>query len=143
MNDDPPGKVVFTRRFVLGDRGQIARMQRLVVGALKRQQYDSASRFAIRLALGEALANAFTHGNRDDPTKAVRLECRIDSSTVVLDVEDAGEGFEPRAVPDPAEPENLGIPCGRGIVLMRAYMTEVTFHPPGNRVRMMYRKRRD
>ena len=142
MTDDPPGKVVFVRR-VLGNRRQIARMQRLVLGALKRQQYDSASRFAIRLALGEALANAFTHGNRDDPTKAVRLECRIDSSTVVLDVEDAGEGFEPRAVPDPAEPGNLGIPCGRGIVLMRAYMTEVTFHPPGNRVRMMYRKRRD
>jgi len=143
MTDDPPGKVVFARRFVLGNRGQIARMQRLVVGALKRQQYDSASRFAIRLALGEALANAFTHGNRDDPAKGVRLECRIDSSTVVLDVQDAGEGFEPRAVPDPAEPENLGIPCGRGIVLMRSYMTEVIFHPPGNRVRMTYRKSRD
>ncbi len=40
MTDDPLGKVVFARRFVLVNRGQIARMQRLVLGALKRQQYD-------------------------------------------------------------------------------------------------------
>ncbi len=141
MAEGASGKAVYVRRFVLGNRGHIARMQRFVLGALRRQHYDSASRFGIRVALGEALANAFTHGNQDDPAKVVRLECRIDASTVVLDVEDAGGGFDPRVVPDPAEPENLRIPSGRGIALMRSYMTEVIFEPPGNRVRMMYRKK--
>ncbi len=55
-------------------------------------------------------------------------------------VQDEGVGFDPAAVPDPTRPENVDIPSGRGIMLMRAYMTEVEFDPPGNRVRMTYRR---
>ena len=57
-----------------------------------------------------------------------------------LEIEDEGEGFDPRSVPDPTTVENVEIPSGRGIILMRAFMTDVRFFPPGNRLRMTYRR---
>ena len=51
-------------------------------------------------------------------------------------IADEGKGFDPDDVPDPMAPENLERPCGRGLLLMRHYMTEVTYHPPGNRLSM-------
>ena len=130
---------VFSRRFVLPNRrAEIEAVQRQVVEALQRRHYDAESCFAVRVALGEALANAFKHGNKDDPQKAVTVECRVDATRVTLEVEDEGEGFDPSTVPNPTEPENIDIPAGRGIALMRSYMTEVSFDPPGNRVRLTY-----
>ncbi len=130
---------VFSRRSVLPNRrSEIEAVQRQVMEALEQRRYDAESCFAVRVALGEALANAFKHGNQDDAEKAVTLECRIDATRVTLEVEDEGEGFDPSSVPNPTEPENLDIPSGRGIAMMRSYMTEVSFDPPGNRVRLTY-----
>ena len=94
--------------------------------------------FAIRLALEEALSNAFKHGNKNDPRKKVELACRVDAQMVEIDIMDEGEGFDPNSVPDPTAEENIEIPAGRGLTLIRAFMTEVEIHPPGNRVRMKY-----
>jgi serine/threonine-protein kinase RsbW len=114
--------------------------ERRVLELVERFGYDRASCFAVRLALVEALNNATVHGNKLDPAKSVTLDYRIDSASVFFTVEDQGGGFDPASVPDPTASENVEIPSGRGIVLMRAYMTEVTFHPPGNRVSMIYRR---
>ncbi len=130
---------VFSGRFVLPNRrAEIEAVHRQVVEALRQRQYDAESCFAVRVALGEALANAFKHGNQDHAEKAVTLECRIDATRVTLEVEDEGEGFDPSSIPNPTEPENLDLPSGRGIAMMRSYMTEVSFDPPGNRVRLTY-----
>jgi serine/threonine-protein kinase RsbW len=39
-------------------------------------------------------------------------------------------------VPDPTDPDNLERPCGRGLLLMRGFMTEVEYHGRGNVVSM-------
>lgn len=136
-----PSSNVFERRFILaGDEGAVAEAQSALVRAIEQRDFDPGSCFAIRLALEEALTNAFKHGNRNDPGKSVTLDCRVGRDAVIIDVRDEGEGFDLDAVPDPTEDENLQIPSGRGIMLMRSFMTEVDFHPPGNRVRMVYRR---
>ena len=43
---------------------------------------------------------------------------------------------DPADVPDPTAIENLERPCGRGLMLMKHYMSEVAFSPEGNAVRM-------
>lgn len=130
---------IFSGRFVLGDsRDDIEQAERSLLGAIERWRYDRASVFAIRLALEEALTNAFKHGNKSDPRKKVHLECRVEQDVVLIDVQDEGEGFDPASVPDPTEQENVEIPSGRGLTLIRAFMTEVQIQPPGNRVRMKY-----
>jgi serine/threonine-protein kinase RsbW len=51
-------------------------------------------------------------------------------------ISDEGPGFDPLDVPDPTDIENLERPCGRGLMLMRHYMTEVNYNDKGNSVRM-------
>lgn len=120
-------------------RSELDGLQRNVVQGIRDAGYDEASTFAVRLALEEAVANAFRHGNGEDPGKVVTVEYRISDDEVWLAVQDEGSGFDPDAVPDPTEEANLEIPSGRGIMLMRAYMTDVAIVEPGNRVEMVFR----
>ncbi len=131
---------MFTCKFDLtGGPGDASRdAQQSVLNAIESREFGASSQFAIRLALEEALSNAFKHGNQGDPSKVVRLECHIDDQQVRISIEDEGPGFDPRAVPDPTESENLEIPAGRGIVLMKSFMSKVEFNTPGNQVCMTF-----
>jgi serine/threonine-protein kinase RsbW len=102
--------------------------------------YGDAALFAIKLALEEALNNAIKHGNRMDPNRAVQVQFSVDGDRTEISIFDEGAGFDPSQVPDPTADENLEKPCGRGIMLMRAYMDEVRYNPRGNQVYMMKRK---
>jgi serine/threonine-protein kinase RsbW len=129
----------FEQTWVLYEqRESIERLQSEVSAALHAHAYDDAAAFAIRLALEEALVNGFRHGNKGNPDKRVTVLCVIDGEHVRLEVTDEGEGFDPGSVPDPTAEENIEIPSGRGIMLMRAYMTTVEYVPPGNCLRIVY-----
>jgi serine/threonine-protein kinase RsbW len=121
-------------------REDVERVQAQVAVALRERGYDGDAMFAVRLCLEEALVNAFRHGNRFEPGLVVRFRGSIGSDACTFEVEDQGEGFDPGGVPDPTAHENLEIPSGRGIMLMRAYMSEVEYLDPGNRIRMVFRK---
>ncbi len=111
-----------------------------VLASLESLGYDKPSVFAIRLALEEALTNAVRHGNREDPSLRVTMTCDITGDEALIEIEDEGEGYDPASVPDPTAHENLDIPSGRGLMLMRSFMAEVVVHPPGNRVSLRYRR---
>jgi serine/threonine-protein kinase RsbW len=96
--------------------------------------YPRKDVFAIRLALLEATNNAFRHGNRRDATKSIHVRYLVNDVEVVLQVEDQGPGFDPGQVPDPLTEPFLDRPSGRGLFLMRSYMTWVSFNQAGNRV---------
>jgi len=109
-------------------------VQERIIQHLEELRYDERDLFGIRLAIEEALVNAIKHGNQMDPTKTVRIICRIDARKVRIEIEDQGEGFQPEEVPDPTADENLERPCGRGIMLMRAFMSSIVYNEAGNRV---------
>lgn len=108
--------------------------------AIQACGYPEASTFAVRLALEEAVVNGFKHGNAGEPGSTVELRWAVDPKRVLIEVEDQGKGFQPKDVPDPRAPENLERPSGRGIMLMRAYMSSVEYNPAGNRVTMVYER---
>lgn len=122
------------------DRDDLEQCQQTILESTQACSFDETSCFAIRLALEEALANALRHGNKYDEEKVITVTYWVGPDQVVLEVEDQGTGFDPEAVPDPTALENIDLPSGRGILLMRAYMTDVRFHPPGNRVTMTFRR---
>ena len=126
------------QRFIIigGCREAVERVQRGIQQAIGRFGYDQAACFAVRTAVEEAVGNAIHHGNANNPDRTVTIEYAADAARVVIDVRDEGLGFDPRSVPDPTRPENIDIPAGRGIMLMRSYMSEVEYAVPGNRVRM-------
>ncbi len=107
-------------------------VQERIVARLEQLEYSSRDVFGVRLALEEALVNAIKHGNRMDPEKSVRVECSVSSDFLRVIIEDEGPGFRPEDVPDPTQEENLERPCGRGIMLMRAFMSLVEYQGRGN-----------
>ena len=116
----------------------VSKARESLLSAAQEHGYDSNCCFGLRLALEEALSNAIQHGNHNNPGKAVTVKLSVDRGRVQIEITDEGEGFDVQAVPDPRRSENLLIPAGRGLVLMRAFMTEVIFTPPGNQVCMTF-----
>lgn len=107
-------------------------VQERIIQLLEALRYDERDVFGVRLAIEEALVNAIKHGNRMDPSKTVRITCQVASHRIRIEIEDQGEGFQPEDVPDPTADENLERPCGRGIMLMRAFMSSIAYNEAGN-----------
>lgn len=118
------------------DLKETRRVQRHIEKQLKATQFEDREIFGIRLALEEALVNAAKHGNRLDPLKKIEIQYAIAKHRFEIHITDEGPGYIPDEVPDCQSEENLTRPGGRGLFLMRHYMTEVIVHPPGNHLYM-------
>ena len=112
-----------------------------VLARLESENWFPHDIFGVHLALEEALVNAVKHGNRMDETKFVHVVCRLSPEKLYVQIRDEGPGFKLEEVPDCTDDENLEKCSGRGIMLMRNYMSVVEFVPPGNRLRMVYARK--
>jgi len=124
----------------LGRAEELAPLLEAVAGALAALGYPPRDRLGVRLALEEAVVNGLRHGNRGDPAKLVRVRYLLGADDVLAEVEDEGPGFDPGGVADPTAAENRERTDGRGLLLMRHYMTWVRFSARGNRV-TLYKQR--
>lgn len=123
-----------------------------------------AERESVALAVHEAVLNAIIHGNLGVPSslknepasrfedllaerqldphygkRTVRIEYRADRTYAEYVIEDEGEGFEFRRLPDPHDTSALLEVSGRGILIIRLTMSEVSWNERGNRIRMVWR----
>jgi serine/threonine-protein kinase RsbW len=119
---------------------ELESLQASVAAALVKHEFGEHALFAIRLAIEEAVMNAIRHGNLSDPSKTVEARWMVSADSAAFHIIDQGEGFDPSAVPDPTLDENLEIPSGRGLMLIRAYMSEVRHHGSGNHLEMIFRR---
>ncbi len=134
----PPGAQHGTLA-VINDPGAIDEAQNRVIRLVEAQAFPKASVFALRLSLHEAIMNAFKHGHKSLPDSTpVYLSYAVANDHVDIDIEDQGEGFAPGDVPDPTLEENLERGSGRGLLLIRAYMSRVEYNKKGNRLSMTY-----
>lgn len=122
---------------------------------------DEGMRTQVGVALMEAVSNAMIHGNlevgstlkREDREgyerliqerrvqtpysgRRVRFEAVETESGVEYIIRDEGPGFDYTSLPDPTATENLLRISGRGIMLIRTFMDEVTFNESGNQIRL-------
>lgn len=119
----------------------IYELEAQILHLVEQAGYDENSRFAIRLALDEALINAFKHGNREDPGRRVHVRFAIRDEELDFEVEDEGEGFEEACVLDPRHGDGLHRTSGRGIFLIRQFMSSLEFNKGGNNIRFTYHKK--
>jgi serine/threonine-protein kinase RsbW len=91
------------------------------------------------IALDEAFVNAVKHGNKNDPTKLLRVTAELSPREACFTVEDEGQGFNVQEIPDPCDPANLFKTSGRGVLLIYNIMDEVEYNAQGNRVKMVKR----
>ncbi len=107
--------------------GTIEAVDALVGEVAASAGFDPDSTQDLQIAAREAVTNAVVHGNRRDESRRVRLQVEVSRAGLELRVQDEGRGFDPRDVPDPRAPENLGKSSGRGILFMRSLVDEVRF----------------
>ena len=106
---------------------------------------DEDSIHWVSVAVRESVINAIKHGNREDRRKHVTVEfnlTRTQPQEFVVKVLDEGEGFDPDAIANPLDPENMLKASGRGIFFMRNFMDDVTIarRPEGGMVVRMSKK---
>ena len=85
--------------------------------------FPESAIFDIRVALGEALANALRHGRPDSGDGQVSVRVAAYDDRVILEVTDNGEGFDGTI----SAVKDLYAPSGRGIMFMHALMDRVEF----------------
>ena len=106
-----PARGAETSLELRNNRDDIAALQARVVEQIERHDYPKSARFAVLLALEEAIANAFQHGHRDLPEDLPISVCfSVSESDIYIAVQDQGSGFDPGVVPDPTLEENIASP---------------------------------
>ena len=96
----------------------------------------------VPVALTEALSNAILRGNEERADRPVRVKAIVDHVVLVLEVTDAGAGFDlDECTADDEAPDFLEREDGRGLFLMRKLMDRVErFDNGGNVVRLTLRR---
>lgn len=91
----------------------------------------------IKIAVGEALTNAYRHGSPHKGVSRIEVRCMTCSSAFVVEIQDEGAPFNPDDTPEP-DPKKLN-DHGMGIYLMRKAMDVVEFssNSSGTLVRMV------
>ena len=107
-----------------------------MLGQLEVQHWQQRDIFAVHLATEEALVNAIHHGNGSDARKHVHVVCLLGGDRIRIEISDEGRGFDSAALPDPTCDDRLYAPSGRGVMLMKAFMSRVEFNARGNTVTM-------
>src|SRR5210317_1983436 len=85
-----------------------------ILSKLEEHDFDKDDIFAVHLTFEEAFLNAVKHGNKNDPTKKVKIDYCVNSEKVEITITDEGEGFVPESVDDPRFGKGLYEPGGRG-----------------------------
>mgnify|MGYP002021877954 CR=1 FL=1 len=107
----------------------MANLPPVKIGALGLGTVGSGTLNVLRRNAGEITRRA---------GRSIEVEFTGDASRCRTVIVDEGPGYDPDSVPDPTADENLTVASGRGLTLIRAFMTEVTVVAPGNRLEMTY-----
>jgi anti-sigma regulatory factor (Ser/Thr protein kinase) len=101
------------------------------LGVVKAEQSN------LFVALDEAFVNAIKHGNKYDAHKMIRIAAEVSRAEARFTIEDEGEGFDVKNIPDPLDPQNLFKTSGRGVLFIYNIMDEVKYNERGNRLTMV------
>jgi serine/threonine-protein kinase RsbW len=113
-----------------------------LLGRVARMGMIEVEQSNLYIALDEAFVNAVKHGNRHDPEKLLRVTAELSAREAIFTVEDEGDGFNVREIPDPCDPANLFKSSGRGVLLIYNIMDEVEYSDRGNKLKMVARPKR-
>lgn len=105
------------------DTAELAAARAAVVSLLEGLGIPESTLFDIRVAVGEALANAMRHGSPGGSSDVVAVAVEAYDDRVAIEVSDQGCGFDGTL---PAEAD-LYAASGRGVMFMRALMDRVDF----------------
>lgn len=130
-----------TERQLCSKADVAAEMIQEIMNRMERLGWSQKEQLDIHLCLEEAFMNAIKHGNANDSRRCVQTKCWISDERFRIEIQDEGPGFAFDDVPDPTQEENLTNCSGRGVMLMRHFMDQVTYNESGNAVTMEKRRK--
>ena len=111
-----------TIRLTIGSRlEQLSMVHALIAGLAQQYELGDETENALMIAVIEAGTNAIQHGNVFADDKSVTFDFTVHPSDIIVQVDDFGEGFDPRKVANPTDESHLLNPHGRGLYLMRVW----------------------
>ena len=122
------------------DVNLLAEVRDEVCRAISPLGFPDSALFDIKVAVGEALANAVRHGEPPSGDGVVAVIISAFEDRVVIEVADKGVGFDGVH----STSDDIYAPSGRGIMFMRALMDRVEFEPAvggGTLVRLVKHRR--
>lgn len=137
-NSCPPLRAEAELRFTIpSTAAALTAAVRIVRTNMEWMAFEREWVFRAELCLHEALLNALFHGNEGNARREIRVGCSLAAEKVELEVEDQGNGY--RALDEWSPPSNRE-DHGRGLYLIRQYMTSVTTQRNGARIVMCLNK---
>jgi serine/threonine-protein kinase RsbW len=102
---------------------------------------SARARFALHVALEEAVANAAMHGFAPEAGGEIVVRLGLDGADVVAEVEDTGRPFDPTTTSVPPRPATIAeaTPGGRGLGLLRHYCRTMAYVRADGRNRLTLR----
>ncbi len=106
---------------------EIGKIEEFLKSVNKKAKLDDGTFYRLFVSTTEAVNNGIIHGNKSDPRKKVCVTCEVNTDVLIVRVKDQGNGFDPAAVPNPLDEQNLMKESGRGIFLIRSMMDKVDY----------------
>ena len=141
MTRPPEGEIV---RLAIPSRLELLSIiDKVVDGVADQMGFEDDDKDAVAISVIEAGTNAIQHGHAHDPARPIEILFRLDPDELVVEITDAGRGFDLDVLEDATAPENLLKERGRGIFIMKSMMDDVQFQfsDRGTLCRLVKRRR--
>ena len=113
-------------------------MERLIEDVCEIYNVSEDNFGNILIAVTEAVNNAISHGNKNNPSKSVQIGFENMEKKLTFSVSDEGSGFDYNGLPDPTDPTNIDKVNGRGVFLMKHLADKVEFNQNGKEVLLTF-----
>jgi len=107
------------------------------IAELERQPWAPVTRIDVTVRNGVVRLSGTLTDERQ--RQALRVTAELSVHEAIFTVEDEGDGFDVREIPDPRDPANLFKSSGRGVLLIYNIMDEVEYSERGTRLKMVKR----
>ncbi len=116
------------QKSIISDPNLMPEVEEFLLLAIDELNLSEEQLNYLTLSVAEAASNCMVHGNKSDINKKVDIKITISEDTVQVSLKDEGEGFKLNEVPDPTIPENILKDHGRGIHIMKTFLSDLKYN---------------
>jgi len=105
-------------------RSEVFKVENLLIEINNTFQLQIEKFINFQIAVSEAIVNAIVHGNKENPEKFVYVLIECSDKCLSIKIQDQGEGFDIKELPDPTDQSNILKEHGRGIFIIKTLVDE-------------------
>jgi len=105
-------------------RSEVFKVENLLIEINNTFQLQMEKFINFQIAVSEAIINAIVHGNKENPEKFVFVFLTCNDESLCIKIQDQGDGFDIKKLPDPTDQSNILKEHGRGIFIIKTLVDE-------------------